>query len=155
MSKKEQILYEFGDINRLKRHLSAGKKVIFTDLGTFHLEYDKSFHPQQYEPDDPPRYIKFEADSELKNVIWEVLYYGVDRKTRDCTDIANQLISMNAIELVNFGKIYIQFDPGYYKWHDFHGKTWVDPKPRIKFLKHNDFNLVENTEKSTEDLAGL
>ena len=142
MSKNEQIKYEFGDINRLKRHLSAGKKVTFTGLGTFHLVSDKSFHPQQYEPGGSPRYIKFEPEYDLKTVIWEVLYYGIDRKTRDCTDIANHLISMNTIELVNFGKIYIYFDPGYYKWHDFHGKTWVDPKPRIKFLKHKDFYLA-------------
>ena len=131
MSKKDSISYEFGDIDRLKRNLAAGKKVIFTGLGTFHLE--------TYEEDK--RYIKFKVDSELKNVIWEVLYYGIDRKKDSCSDIANDLINMNTINLVDFGQIYIYFDPGYFKWHDFHGEIWVDTKPRIKFLKHENFQL--------------
>ena len=131
MPQNQSYLYEFGSIDRLKRHLAAGKKVIFRDIGTFHLEtYGKN-----------KRYIKFHPDSELKNVIWEVLYYGIDRKKKDCSDIANHLINLNTIDLVNFGKIYIYFDPGHYTWHDFHGETWVDPKPRIKFLKHEKFQL--------------
>ena len=139
MSKRKEYLYEFGSIDRLKRQLAAGKKVIFTDLGTFHLEtYEKN-----------KRYIIFKPDSELKNVIWEVLYYGMDRKKKECSDIANQLISLDEINLVDFGKIYIQFDPGYYKWHDFHGETWVDPKPRIKFLKHKNFLLFDEKPEKT------
>ena len=131
MSKHKQHLYEFGDVKRLKRTLRAGKKAIFTGLGTFQLETDEKDN----------RYIKFKPDSELKNVIWEVLYYGVDRKAEDCTDIANQLISLDTINLFGFGKVYVYFDPGYFTWHDFHGEIWVDTKPRIKFLKHESFNL--------------
>ena len=138
MPQNKTYSYEFGSIDRLKRHLAAGKKVTFTDLGTFHLEtYGKN-----------KQYIKFEADSELKNIVWEVLYYGRDRTAKECSDMAYQLLSMNTIDLVNFGKIYIYFDPGHYTWHDFHGETWVDPKPRIKFLKYENFQLFgENLEK--------
>ena len=133
MSKSNFVKYEFGSIDRLKRTLRTGEKAIFTGLGSFYLE--------TYEEDK--KYIIFKPDAELKNVIWEVLYYGVDRKKKECSDIANHLINLNMIELVNFGKVYVYFDPGYYTWHDFHGEIWVDPKPRIKFLKHEDFRIYD------------
>ena len=144
MSKNKQYSYEFGDIELLKRTLLSGKKAVFENIGTFYLEEDASFTPSLYYEHERGRsYIKFKSDQDLKNVVWEVLYYGKDRKAKECTDIANQLISLNTIDLIGFGKVYIYFEPGYYTWHDFHGETWVDPKPRIKFLKHESFRIFD------------
>ena len=72
---------------------------------------------------------------------------------------------MQTIDLVNFGKVYVYFDPGYYTWHDFHehergrsygktddhrqGSVWVDPKPRIKFLKHENFKIYNEKPEKT------
>ena len=112
-----------------KTNFKNRKKAIFTDLGSFYLETNNDTRCH-YEEDK--RYIKFKPDSKLKNVIWQVLYYGVDHKKKECSDIANHLISLHTIDLVNFGKVYIYFDPGYFTWHDFHNDTTMvlDNGPR-------------------------
>ena len=135
------------DLNHLKRVLLSGKKAVFDGLGKFELKTDKvklipnspfSFKVKNEEV----QYIEFKADADLKNSIWNVLYYGYKKyNPEDHTDIANHLINEKKIDLSGFGKIYVLWSQPYTKWDDFRGEIQIGQKPYLKFSKSKEFGL--------------
>ena len=123
-SQESKSYYDIPDLDHLKRVLTSKRIAVFADLGKFSLIDNR---------------IRFEADKELKDMIWIWGYHNMkvqeDRKTR----IFKELAAGKNIILDGFGEIYIGFNPSFERWHDFHGTEFVPPKPFLKFQVSLDF----------------
>ena len=119
--------YDIEDLDRLKQVLTSKRTAVFNELGKFSLVNNR---------------IRYEADKELKDMIWIWGYHNMkvqeDRKTR----IFHELASGKNIVLDGFGEVYIGFNPAFERWHDFHGTEFVPPKPFLRFQV--DVNFIEN-----------
>ena len=122
--KTAKAYYDIEDLDHLKRVLASKRTAVFTNLGKFSLVDNR---------------IRFDADKELKDMIWIWGYHNMrvqeDRKTR----IFKELAAGKNIVLDGFGEIYIGFNPAFERWHDFHGTEFVPPKPFLKFQVSSDF----------------
>ena len=134
MNKKNIVNYNL-NIKHLRSVLSSGKKANFDGLGKFSRQINYYVNGKEN------HYIKFEPDPDLKELIYDVLYYGLlsDRRKDVKTDIEKALTSGKRINLENFGEVYIYWTPGYTKLDDFRGHRKVHPKPIIKFVKNKEF----------------
>lgn len=116
--------YDIPDLDHLKRTLVSKKAAIFDNLGKFRYVDNR---------------IRYDADKELKDMIWVWGYHNMkvqeDRKTR----IFHELASGKNIVLDGFGEVYIGFNPAFERWHDFHGTEFVPPKPFLRFQVDLDF----------------
>ena len=133
MTNNSEIIYDF-DIDQVKQVLFSGKKAVFDGLGKFWIE--------TYQNNGVPvRHLEFEADQDLKNTIWEDLYYRYRKPKDKYTKIEDHLLMNKTIVFENFCSIYIHWDSPYDRWDDFRGRIHVEAKPRIKFLKDRNFSL--------------
>ena len=137
MNKGNTANYDIPDMEHLKRVLLSGKKAVFDGLGKF------SWAINRYVNGKPDYFVRFEPDPDLKELIYDVLYYGPlsDRRKHLKTDIEKALANGKTIKLSGFGEVYIYWTPGYTKWDDFRGQRKVHSKPVIKFVRNKEFQL--------------
>ena len=119
--------YDIPDLDHLKRVLLNRKTAVFDDLGKFSL-YDNR--------------IRFDADINLRNQIWNWGYHNMQIEEDKRTKIIDDLVSGKKIVLDGFGYVYIWFQQAYEKFHHWHGTEFVPPKPFLRFQVDLDF--IEN-----------
>ena len=122
--KTNRSYYDIADLDNLKRVLLKKKAAVFKDLGKFRLINDR---------------IRFEADLNLRNQLWNWGYHNMKIEEDKKTDILAVLISGKNIVLDGFGEVYIYFQPAFERWHDFHGTEFIPPKPFLKFQVDQNF----------------
>ena len=123
IKKSVKTYYDIANLAHLKRTLLDKKAAVFENLGKFRLIEGR---------------VHFEANIKLRNLIWNHLYHNL-KGEEPKTSVANDLLSGKIIILDGFGKVYIWFQEGFYRWHDFHGQEYVPPKPFLRFQIDTDF----------------
>ena len=116
--------YDIEDLDNLRRVLLKRKTAKFDNLGKFSL-YDNR--------------IRFDADINLRNQIWIWGYHNMKVEEDKKTKIIDDLISGKKIILDGFGYVYVWFQAGFSRWHDFHGTEFVPPKPFLRFQVDPNF----------------
>ena len=122
--KRTKAYYDIEDLDHLKRVLLSRKAAVFDDLGKFRYIDNR---------------IRYEADTNLRTQIWTWGYHNMNIDDDKRTDILDVLLSGKNIVLDGFGEVYIGFNPGFSRWHDFHGTEFVPPKPFLRFQVDVDF----------------
>ena len=125
--KRKKAYYDIEDLDHLKRVLLKKKAAVFDNLGKFRYIDHR---------------IRFEADVNLRSQIWTWGYHNMKIDKDKRTDILEVLLSGKNIVLDGFGEVYIGFNPGFSRWHDFHGTEFVPPKPFLRFQV--DLNFIDD-----------
>ena len=133
MRKDREIIYDIEDLDHLKQVLLSGKKAIFDRLGKFFLEKYKYKGEVKYQ-------IIFKGESDLKDALWDIHYHNTIHNPDKYSDLVNQLIELKTIVFPGFGRVYVNLQESYKKWHDFHGLVTVPIKPFLRFLSDWEFD---------------